>query len=132
MKYLVSACLIVAAIIHLLPVSGALGAERLAALYGLSFDEANIAILMRHRAVMFGILGGCLFLAAFLPSLQLPALVVGLLSTGSFLAIALTEGGYNNEVARVVHADLIASGSLLVGAAALLLLRRKRRSRPAG
>lgn len=57
MRYLVSAMLVVVAVIHLLPLSGVLGSERLAALYGLSFNEPNLAILMRHRAVLFGLLG---------------------------------------------------------------------------
>ena len=57
MRYTVSAMLAVVAVIHLLPLSGVLGAGRLAALYGLPFDEPNLAILMRHRAVLFGLLG---------------------------------------------------------------------------
>ena len=56
MRYLASAMLVVVAVIHLLPVSGVLGSERLAALYGLPFNEPNLAILMRHRAVLFGLL----------------------------------------------------------------------------
>ena len=57
MQKAISILLVIVGIIHLLPVSGVLGAERLSALYGLSFQEPNIAILMRHRAVLFGLLG---------------------------------------------------------------------------
>lgn len=67
MSYLISAMLVVVAIIHLLPLPGVLGSERLAALYGLSFDELNLAILMRHRAVLFGLLGVFFLVAAFRP-----------------------------------------------------------------
>ena len=56
-RYLVPAMLILVGLIHLLPLSGVLGSERLASLYGLSFSEPNLAILMRHRAVLFGLLG---------------------------------------------------------------------------
>ena len=55
MRYLVSAMLTVVAVINLLPLSGVLGTDRLHALYGVSFDEPNLAILMRHRAVLFGL-----------------------------------------------------------------------------
>jgi hypothetical protein len=77
MRYLVSAMLAIVAIIHLLPLSGVLSSERLSSLYGLSFDEPNLAILMRHRAVLFGLLGSFMLFAAFRPSLQAAALVVG-------------------------------------------------------
>jgi len=49
MRYFVSAMLLIAAIIHLLPIAGVLGSERLAALYGLPFDDPNLLILMRTR-----------------------------------------------------------------------------------
>ena len=59
--------LVVVGIIHLLPLSGVLGAERLAALYGLPFAESYPAILMRHRAVLFGLLGLFFIFATSLP-----------------------------------------------------------------
>lgn len=62
---LVSAALLVAALIHLVPLAGVLGGETLARLYGLDVSEPNLSILMRHRAVLFGVLGVFLALAAF-------------------------------------------------------------------
>lgn len=85
MRYLVSAMLVVVAVIHLLPLSGVLGSERLAALYGLSFNEPNLAILMRHRAVLFGLLGLFLLFAAFRPPFQTIAFMAGFVSVVSFL-----------------------------------------------
>jgi hypothetical protein len=43
---------------------------------------------MRHRAVLFGLLGAFLIAAAFLPSLQLAALVAGFASVVSFLYLS--------------------------------------------
>lgn len=57
MRYVVTVMLIVVAVIHLLPLSGVLSGERLAALYGIPFNEPNLEIVMRHRAVLFGLLG---------------------------------------------------------------------------
>ena len=48
----VSAALLLAALIHLVPLAGVLGADTLATLYGLDFSEPNLSILMRHRAVL--------------------------------------------------------------------------------
>lgn len=111
--------LVVAALIHLAPLSGVLGGERLAALYGIGFDEPNIAILMRHRAVLFGMLGVFLLLAAFMPNLQVVAIGAGLVSVVSFLWLARSVGGYNAQIARVFVADIVALVCLLVGAVAL-------------
>ena len=118
MRHLVSAMLVIAGGIHLLPLSGALGADRLAALYGLPFAEPNLAILMRHRAVLFGMLGVFLCIAAFRPAWQPLAFVAGFVSVLSFLLLAWIEGGYNAQVGRVVVADWVALGCLVVGGVA--------------
>ena len=118
MRYVVTACLIVAAIIHLLPLAGVLGSARLATLYGLDFTEPNLAILMRHRAVLFGLLGAFLVYAAFKPHLQGIAFIAAFISVVSFLLLAWTSGAYNPQVGRVVTADVIALVALVIGALA--------------
>lgn len=108
MPKIVSALLLIVAVIHLLPLSGVLGADRLHALYGLNFDEPNLAILMRHRAVLFGLLGVFLIYAAFKPSLQPLAFAAGFVSVLSYLALAWSVGSYNAALERVVVADIVA------------------------
>lgn len=125
MRHLVSAMLVVVGVIHLLPLSGVLGSERLAALYGLSFDETNLAILMRHRAVLFGLLGLFLCFAAFRPAWQTIAFVAGFVSVVSFLWLARSTGGYNALVARVVVADIVALVCLIIGAGAHMSVRHR-------
>ena len=124
MQYLISAMLVVVAIIHLLPLPGLLGSKRLAALYGLSFDEPNLAILMRHRAVLFGLLGLLLLVAAFRPEWQGIAFVAGFASVLSFLYLARSVGGYNSQVGRIVAADVLALVCLVVGVVACFFARR--------
>ena len=121
MRYLVSASLLVAGIVHLLPLSGAMGTERLAVLYGLDFSEPNLALLMRHRAVLFGLLGAFLVFAAFKPSLQAVAFIAAFVSVLSFLLLAWSSGGYNALVGRVVIADVVALVALVIGAATYLM-----------
>ncbi len=121
MRYLVSASLILAGIIHLLPLPGLLGAERLAALYGLDFSEPSLSILMRHRAVLFGLLGAFLVFAAFRPALQPLAFIAAFVSVLSFLLLAWSSGGYNPQVGRVVMADIVALVALVIGAAVYVL-----------
>ena len=125
MSKLTTAMLLVAAIIHLLPLAGVLGPERLSSLYGLDFSEPNLALLMRHRAVLFGLLGAFLVYAAFKPSLQPVAFVAAFASVVSFLALAWSIGGTNALVGRVVVVDLVALGCLVVGVVSFVLSGRE-------
>ena len=117
MNKLVSGLLVLAGIIHLLPLPGVFGADRLLALYGVPLQDANLIILMRHRAVLFGLLGGFLIYAAFKPVLQPTAFIAGLISVVSFLLIAWSVGEYNDAVRNIVIADAVALIALLVAAA---------------
>ena len=123
MRYVVSAMLVVVAIIHLMPLSGVLGAERLSALYGLQFGEPNLALLMRHRAVLFGLLGVFLLAAAFRPEWQPLAFAAGFVSVVSFLWLAWGSAR-NPEVGRIVAVDVVALACLVVGLAAYVVERR--------
>ncbi len=120
----VSAMLIVAGVIHLLPLNGVRGTEQLAAMYGVSVVGPDMEILMRHRAVLFGLLGMFLLVAAFTPHLQMAAIIVGALSAATFIGLAWTVGSYNAPVQRVVIADVVALGCLAVAAGLKLLAPR--------
>lgn len=118
MNRLVSTVLIIVGIIHLLPLSGVLGAERLMALYSVAVTDQNIEILMRHRAVLFGLLGAFMVYAAFKPPLHVLAIVSGLVSVVSFITIAWATGDYNDALRKVVIADVIALVLLVVAGTA--------------
>ncbi len=124
----VSAALLVAVgVIHLIPVVGVLSEQRLESLYGVTIDGGDLLILMRHRAVLFGIVGGLLLAAVWRRSLLGVAATAGLVSMLSFVAVAWLQGGTNAALDRVVRVDLVASGALL---AALWLDRRAGEARP--
>lgn len=126
MEKVLAGLLVLVGIIHLLPVSGVLGAERLAVLYGISLGEPNIEILMRHRAILFGLLGLFLLYAAFRPSLRSLAIVAGLVSVASFIVIAWSVGGYNESVGKVVIADIIAIVALIAAGAVHIVSQNQR------
>ena len=128
MRYLISAMLVVVGIIHLLPLAGVAGSVRLATLYGIPLSDPNLSILMRHRAVLFGLLGVFFVIAAFRPALQSVAFGIGFVSVVSFLWLAWSVGGYNAQVARVVAADLVALACLVVGVATHAWLKLQGRS----
>ena len=123
MRFILPAMLLIVGIIHLLPLSGVLSAHRLQILYGIVIEDPNFEILMRHRAVLFGLLGAFLIAAAFIPSLQLAALAAGFVSVVSFLFLAATVGSFNEQINRVVIADKVAVICLVVGAVAYAMNR---------
>jgi hypothetical protein len=125
MKYLASAMLFIVGLIHLLPLSGALGSESLTALYGIQFNEPNLEVLMRHRAVLFGLLGAIFITAAFKPACQTAAYIVGFISVTSFLYLAWTVGGYNEHVGQVFIVDLGALACLVTGGVAHAFFQRE-------
>jgi hypothetical protein len=105
-------------LIHLLPLAGVLGADKLAALYGIPIAGPDLTILMRHRAVLFGLIGVFCLAAALHEPLRWAALLMALASVLAFLALAWGTGGYNAAIARVVTADVIAAVLLVAGIAA--------------
>ena len=109
--------LVVAGTIHLLPLAGVLGRGHLAQLYGLApaaLADPNLLLLLRHRAVLFGLVGGLLLWAAADAGLRRPALVVGGISAATFLVLARAGGSYNAQLARVVTADVVALVCLII------------------
>jgi apolipoprotein N-acyltransferase len=116
MQKVISVLVVLVGIIHLLPLSGILGPERLSTLYGINFSEPNLSILMRHRAVLFGLLGLFMIYSVFHPPLLSSALIGGGVSVLSFIWIALSVGGYNNAIHKVVVADIVALICIVVAA----------------
>ena len=116
MKLLVAALLLGAGLVNLVPVLGVLSSGRLHALYGVSTSDPNQEILLRHRAVLFAIVGALLVAAAFDPSWRRAAIAAGLVSMLSFVAIALLVGDYNPLLRRVVIVDVVASAGLVLAA----------------
>jgi len=109
MRAIATALVLLAAVANLLPALGALSTARLEGLYGVAIGDPNLAILMRHRAVLFLVVGGVLGLAAFHPPFRALGIAVGLLSMLSFVALAASAGGYNTQLSRVLWVDVVAS-----------------------
>ena len=124
MRWLPAVLLGLVGIIHLLPVTGVLGASSLQRLYGVALTDPNLLILMQHRAVLFAIVGGVLIASAFKSEWRPLAITVGLVSITSFLLVAWSVGGYNALISRVVWVDVAAL--VMLGVAAMFALTKRR------
>jgi hypothetical protein len=122
MKYLVPGMLLLVAATHALPLAGVLGASKLVALYGIPVADANLELVLRHRAVLFGLLAAFLAYAAFQPALHGLAIIAGSVSVVSFIVLAhlggQAPGTLNAALMRVVRVDYAAVVLLAVASVA--------------
>lgn len=118
-------CLFVLAVIHLLPVVGVSGAAALREGYGLGPLEPAELLLLRHRAVLFGLLAAGLLYAIRQPAARVPLLLATLLADSSFLLLAWPWPALTAPLQGVVKADVLA---VLLAVIALWALRGHPRS----
>jgi len=112
MQKLWTVLVLVAAAINFAPVLGVVSPERMGLFYGVDLEDPNLQILMLHRAILFGIVGGLLFVTAFHLPLRALGYAVGFSSMVSFLLIAWGVGGYNTEIQRVMAVDVVGIAAL--------------------
>ncbi len=113
MELFTKAMLIFVSLIHLLPGLGVFGGERLLALYGISPDESNLQILLRHRAVLFAMLGAGLAWSVFMPTWRPLMIGASMISMVTFLLIVWLEGNANAALRRAAWIDVVAIVGLL-------------------
>ena len=122
MKIIVSSILFILAVIHLLPVVGVLGSDSLTRLYGITVSDSNTEILLRHRAVLFAIIGLFLLLSVVKSEYQPIAICIGLISVASFLLLTWSIEGLNSEISRVAKVDWVALVLLIVAGVINILI----------
>jgi hypothetical protein len=107
MGKLITFCLVVVGLINFAPVIAVISAQKLESAYSVAIAGNDLAILMRHRALLFGILGAFIFYAAFNPFYQPLAMLMGGVSMVGFALLVLTTGDYNEAVGKVLLIDII-------------------------
>jgi hypothetical protein len=118
MRFIVPTILLLVAAVHALPLVGVASAAQVSSLYGIAIQDPSTEILMRHRAVLFGLLAAFLVYAALHTSLHGIALIAASVSVTTFLALAISVGGYNSALSTVVKVDILALILLAIAAAA--------------
>ena len=115
---IVGIILFIVGIINLLPVIVFFDAPRTAKLYGLSIEGDSLTILMRHRAVLLGLVGAALITAAVKPEYRVLAIALALVSKFAFIFLTFTAASYTAEVGRVALIDV---GAIVLLTAALAI-----------
>ena len=115
---IIAGLLIVAGLINFAPVVGVFSGARIEGMYGVDLADPALEILLRHRAVLFGLVGGFMIYAAFKQALHMIAIVGGLVSMASFLALYYSAADQPLALISIVYADIV--GVVLLGLALAL------------
>lgn len=95
------------------PAVGVVSAARLRSLYGVTVDEPTSLLLLRHRAVLFALLGGFVLVSVFRAGWRLPAMVAALLSMVAFVALAAGQPELGAASRKVLVIDVVLSLALV-------------------
>jgi hypothetical protein len=101
-------------LINLAPVIGVAGHTPLEALYGASIPDPTLLLLMQHRAVLFGIIGGLLLIATFHRPLRTAATGAGGISMASFDMLYLLSDPAPASLLPVAAIDAVALAAMIV------------------
>jgi hypothetical protein len=118
MSKVLALLLIIVGLINFLPVLGVLSAERLTQAYSTPILGSDLEILMRHRALLFGIVGGFVLFSVFSPAYQGAAMTLAGISMLGFLLLVFQVGGHNAAIHKVMLFDV---AGLVCLAAALVV-----------
>ena len=106
-------------VVHLIPVTGVASRARLEALYGIPLEGAGVELelLLRHRAVLFAVVGVFLLGAAWRPDLRVWAGALGLVSMLSYVGPWWGLGVESGALGRVARVDILAGVALAIALA---------------
>ncbi len=113
MSLVVTILFVLVGLINFVPIVGVISAGHIERLYGIRSADRNLHVLLRHRAVLLGLLGAFLILAGFCASLQTVAGVAGLVSMASFVILAPLSAPLSDDIKKVTRADFVALALLI-------------------
>lgn len=116
MELLFRICLFFAGLINLLPSILAFIPSKINNSYGIEIPNCNYELLLRHRAILFGIIGGILISSAITKKNYPIAVLIGSISMLSFIVLfVFVNGEINPELSKVMKIDVIGLIILLIG-----------------
>jgi hypothetical protein len=108
--------LFIAAVINILPSILTFLPNKISKSYGIELPNVNYQLLLRHRAAMFGIIGGFMLSSAITKSYYELSTLLGLMSMVSFILLYFLIGKeINAELKKVMQIDVIATIILIIG-----------------
>ncbi|WP_194818752.1 hypothetical protein [Nocardia sp. XZ_19_385] len=113
------ALLAVTGLLNVVPAVGAVAPQGMYAAYGIAPAGRDLEVVLRHRAMLFAVLGAGLLVAVFRPAWRPFAVGANAISIGGFVVLVLVGGPVGPGLVRVAAIDVAALVAL--GASAVLL-----------
>jgi hypothetical protein len=116
MELILRISLLLSGIINFLPSILAFIPSKFSKSYGIEIENRNIELLLRHRAVLFFIIGGLMIYSSIMKKYYEIAVTVGFISMISFIILYfLMNKSINPELKKVMIIDLFATIILIIG-----------------
>lgn len=113
-----------AGVINLLPIVGVFSREVIERSYQIDVATADLELLLRHRAILLGLVGVSAIAGAVHRNFFWPASCAAFASMVSYAVLSHLIGVENDALAKVLYADYAGIG-LVLAAIALRAARRK-------
>lgn len=114
-----------AAAVNLLPAVAIFSVDRACATYGRGAVDDDLRLIVRHRGVLFAILGAGLLMAVFRPQLRPVAITANTVSMAGFLALVPLERSVGPALLRVAKVDAV---GLILLTGSVIAFRNRRSS----
>ena len=122
MELLFRIALFISGIINILPSLLAFLPDKISKSYGIEIPNANYELLLRHRAILFEIIGGLMIYSAIVKKYYELSTIAGLVSMTSFIILYFLIGkDISQELKKVMLIDLVATVILCIGFILFLL-----------
>jgi hypothetical protein len=116
MELLFRITLFVAGAINIIPSLLAFHPKKIAKSYGIEIPNSNYELLLRHRAILFGIIGGLMIYSALVKKHYELSTITGLVSMTSYIILYFIIGkDINQELKKVMIFDVVATIILCIG-----------------
>jgi len=103
----ITICLIIVGLINFIPTIAIISAQKLEAAYSIKLISNDLIILLRHRALLFGILGGFILYSVKATYYQGAAMIMAGISMLGYVVLMFTVGGYNEALYKILIIDVV-------------------------
>jgi len=127
MEWVFRIALFITGIINIVPSVLAFLPDKIPTSYGIDKLDSNLELLLRHRAILFGIIGGWMIFSALSKRYYEISVIAGLVSMASFVVLYFLANKHISPELRKVMLIDVAAIIILSAATILFIINGKSR-----